>query len=35
MEKHPIKQTQSNLDLSLSKQIEITDKIDVFELLSN
>ena len=35
MEKHDTKQNQSNLDLLLSRQIEMIDEIDAVELLSN
>ena len=35
MEKHAIKKTQSNLDFLLSKQIEMTGKIEALELLFN
>ena len=35
MEKQAIKQTQSNLDFLLSKQIEMTAKIEAIELLFN
>ena len=35
MEKQAIKQTQSNLDFLLSKQIEMTGKIEALELLFN